>query len=194
VVVVFEGCDAAGKGGTIRRVTGALDARSYRIVPIAAPSQEERAYPYLWRFWRELPRHGQITIFDRSWYGRVMVERIEGFCSEYDWKRAYGEINDFEEQLHNAGVVVVKFWLQISKAEQLRRFRAREQTPFKRFKICSEDWRNRRKWDAYQIAVGDMVARTSTDIAPWTLVAAEDKSHARIQVLQTLCRRLGAAL
>jgi polyphosphate kinase 2 (PPK2 family) len=190
VVVVFEGCDAAGKGGTIRRVTSALDARAYRIVSISAPSLEEQAFPYLWRFWRELPKRGQITIFDRSWYGRVMVERIEGFCSELEWRRAYSEINDFEEQLQGAGVVVVKFWLQISKGEQLRRFRAREQTAFKRFKITPEDWRNRRKWHAYQTALGDMVARTSTDIAPWTLVAAEDKNHARIRVLQTLCRRL----
>lgn len=193
-VVVFEGCDAAGKGGAIRRITGALDARTYRIVPIAAPTDEERAQPYLWRFWRQLPRCGQVTIFDRSWYGRVLVERIEGFCSADDWMRAYGEINDFEAQLHEAGAVIVKFWLQISKAEQLRRFRARATTAFKRFKITPEDWRNRRKWDAYQLAVADMVTRTSTDIAPWTLVEADDKNYARIKILRTLCERIEAAL
>lgn len=194
VVVVFEGCDAAGKGGAIRRITGALDARAYRIVPIAAPSEEERAQPYLWRFWRQLPRRGEITIFDRSWYGRVLVERVEGFCSEFDWKRAYSEINDFEEQLHEGGAVVVKFWLQISKQEQLRRFKDREVTPFKRFKITEEDWRNRRKWNQYRTAVCDLVARTSTDIAPWTLVEAEDKNYARIKVLRTLCKSVEAAL
>ena len=194
VVAVFEGCDAGGKGGTIRRITSALDARAYRIVPIAAPTDEERAQPYLWRFWRCLPGRGKVTIFDRSWYGRVLVERVEGFCSEADWMRAYGEINDFEEQLHSSGTVVVKFWLQISKAEQLRRFRVREQTSFKHFKITEEDWRNRRKWEAYQVAVADMVVRTSTDIAPWTLVEAEDKSYARIKVLKTLCERIEEAL
>src|SRR5215207_1420549 len=169
VIAVFEGWDAAGKGGCIRRVIGGLDPRQYHIVPTAAPSDEERAQPYLWRFWRNIPRHGLVTIFDRSWYGRVLVERVEGFCSEADWRRAYGEINDFEEQLIRNGSVVVKFWLNISKDEQLRRFKEREQTGFKRFKITEEDWRNRNEWETYERAVCDMVDRTSTEIAPWTL-------------------------
>ncbi len=194
VIVMFEGNDAAGKGGGIRRVTSALEARVYNIIPIAAPTDEERAQPYLWRFWRHLPRRGQLTIFDRSWYGRVLVERIEGYCSEADWMRAYGEINDFEEQMAEHGVVVVKFWLSISNEEQLRRFKEREDTPFKRFKITEEDWRNREKWGDYERAVCDMVERTSTDIAPWTLVEANDKLFARIKILKTLCNRVEAAL
>ena len=157
---MFEGADAAGKGSAIRRVTGALDARQYLLVPIGAPTDEERAHPYLWRFWRHVPRRGGITIFDRSWYGRVLVERIEGFCTVADWPRAYDEINDFEEDLADAGIIVAKFWLQISKAEQLARFKAREQTSFKRFKITQEDWRNRKKWADYERAVADMVDRT----------------------------------
>ncbi|WP_305042090.1 polyphosphate:AMP phosphotransferase, partial [Geoalkalibacter sp.] len=189
LVLVFEGFDAAGKGGTIRRITAALDARQYRIVPIAAPSDEERAQPYLWRFWRHLPRLGRVVIFDRSWYGRVLVERVEGFCTEADWLRAYGEINDFEEQLVRGGAIVAKFFLTIDKDEQLRRFQAREQTGFKRFKITDDDWRNREKWEAYEQAVCDLVDRTSSDIAPWTLVEANDKRHARIKVLKTLCKR-----
>lgn len=187
VVAVFEGFDAAGKGGAIRRITGALDARYYRVIPIAAPSDEERAQPYLWRFWRNLPRRGHFAIFDRSWYGRVLVERVEGFCSHEDWMRAYGEINDFEEQLIDNGTLVFKFWLQISREEQLRRFREREQTSFKRFKITPEDWRNREKWDEYEGAACDMIDRTSTEIAPWTLVEADNKQYARIKVLKTLC-------
>jgi polyphosphate:AMP phosphotransferase len=194
VMLVFEGADAAGKGGAIRRITGALDARLYRVVPIAAPTEEERAQPYLWRFWRNVPRRGRIAIFDRSWYGRVLVERVEGFCTEAAYMRAYGEINDFEEQLAAHGVVVHKFWLQISKEEQLRRFEEREATGFKRFKITTEDWRNRDKWDSYHAAVCDMIDRTSTDIAPWTLVEANDKRFARVKILQTIVRRLGAAL
>ncbi len=190
VVAVFEGADAAGKGGAIRRITGALDAREYRTVPIAAPTEEEREQPYLWRFWRHLPRKGKLAIFDRSWYGRVLVERVEGFASTADWMRAYTEINDFEEQLVRSRTVLVKFWLQVSQEEQLRRFKEREQTPFKRFKITAEDWRNREKWDAYQRAVCDMVDRTSTEIAPWTLVEAEDKYFARIKVLKTLCEAI----
>jgi polyphosphate:AMP phosphotransferase len=194
LVMVFEGVDAAGKGGTIRRVTGALDARQYVTVPVAAPTAEERAYPYLWRFWRHVPEQGGITIFDRSWYGRVLVERVEGYCSVYDWMRAYEEITQFEQLLAEGGAIVVKFWLQISKAEQLRRFRARQHSPFKRFKITPEDWRNRKKWDAYEQAVCDMVDRTSTETAPWTLVEAEDKSFARIKVLQTIVTRVQQAL
>ncbi|WP_100634465.1 polyphosphate:AMP phosphotransferase [Pseudomonas qingdaonensis] len=193
LVAVFEGNDAAGKGGAIRRVAAALDPRQYRIVPIAAPTEEERAQPYLWRFWRHIPARGKFTVFDRSWYGRVLVERIEGFCSQADWMRAYGEINDFEEQLHDAGVVVVKFWLSIDEQTQLERFQEREQIPFKRFKITEEDWRNRDKWDAYSEAVGDMVDRTSTEVAPWTLVEANDKRWARVKVLRTINEALEAA-
>jgi len=187
LVLVFEGSDAAGKGGAIRRLVSAIDARQYQIIPIAAPTSEERVQPYLWRFWRHLPRTGRVAIFDRSWYGRVLVERVEGFCSEADWLRAYAEINDFEHQLTNAGVVVVKFWLQISADEQLRRFQERQDTDFKRFKITDEDWRNREKWDAYVSAVCDMVDRTSTGLAPWTLVEANDKNFARVKVLKTIC-------
>ena len=194
VVCVFEGMDAAGKGGAIRRITGALDARRYQGIPIAAPSEEERAQPYLWRFWRHLPRRGRFAIFDRSWYGRVLVERVEGFCSEYDWMRAYSEINDFEEQMIRNRTVLVKFWLEISKEEQLKRFKEREKTSFKRFKITAEDWRNRKKWDAYHSAVCDMIDRTSTSIAPWTLIEANDKYHARIKVLRTLHKAIETAL
>ena len=194
LIAVFEGNDAAGKGGAIRRITGALDARWYDIVPVAAPNEEERAHTYLWRFWRNLPRRGRIVIFDRSWYGRVLVERVEGFCSEADWMRAYSEINDFENQMHRNGTIVLKFWLAISAEEQLKRFKEREKTRFKRFKITPEDWRNRDKWDEYEMAVCDMVDRTSTEIAPWTLVEANDKYFARIKVMRTLCDRLEAEL
>ncbi|HEY2774292.1 MAG TPA: polyphosphate:AMP phosphotransferase [Candidatus Binatia bacterium] len=190
VVAVFEGNDAAGKGGAIRRVTAAIDARRIRPVPVAAPTDEERAQPYLWRFWRQLPHRGRIAIFDRSWYGRVLVERVEGFCPEEAWMRAYGEINDFEVALVSARTVLVKFWLAISKEEQLRRFQEREEIPHKRFKITDEDWRNREKWDAYEQSVCDMVDRTSTEEAPWTLVEADNKLHARIKVLKTLCRAI----
>jgi polyphosphate:AMP phosphotransferase len=194
LVLVFEGSDAAGKGGSIRRVAASLDARQYQIIPIAAPTEEERAQPYLWRFWRHVPRTGRVAVFDRSWYGRVLVERVEGFCSEADWLRAYAEINDFEHQLAAAGVVVVKFWLQISADEQLRRFKEREDTDFKRFKITDEDWRNRERWDDYVSAACDMVDRCSTGSAPWTLVEANDKNYARAKVLRTICERLEKAL
>ena len=194
LVLVFEGADAAGKGGAIRRVTAALDARQYVTVPIAAPTDEERAQPYLWRFWRQAPPRGGIVIFDRSWYGRVLVERVEGLCSVTDWMRAYDEINQFEEQLVSAGAIVVKFWLQISRAEQLRRFQARAKTPFKRFKITADDWRNRKRWKDYEVAICDIVDRTSTEIAPWMLVEAEDKQYARAKILKTIAKRLEAAL
>ncbi|HZV02258.1 MAG TPA: polyphosphate:AMP phosphotransferase [Planctomycetota bacterium] len=194
VIAAFEGSDAAGKGGAIRRLAATLDARQYSIVPIAAPTEEERAQPYLWRFWRHIPGKGRFTIYDRSWYGRVLVERVEGFCGEADWRRAYEEINDFEEQLVRNGAVVSKFWLQIDKETQLARFQEREQTGFKHYKITAEDWRNRDKWDAYEVAVGEMVDRTSTEIAPWTLVEANDKHYARVKVLETLADRLEAAL
>lgn len=190
VIAVFEGNDAAGKGGSIRRITGALDARYYQVIPIAAPTEEERAQPYLWRFWRHLPRKGRVTIFDRSWYGRVLVERVEGFCSEADWMRAYSEINDFEAQMVRHHLLVVKFWLAITKDEQLRRFEDRQKTGFKTFKITDEDWRNREKWELYEQAVCDMVDRTSTLLAPWTMVEANDKNFARVKVLKTLCDRI----
>jgi polyphosphate kinase 2 (PPK2 family) len=193
-IAVFEGWDAAGKGGAIRRVTGALDARDYRVIPIAAPTDEEKAQHYLWRFWRHLPGRGSMSIYDRSWYGRVLVERVEGFCGEADWQRAYNEINDFEEQLDEHGTVLAKFWLQIDAGEQLKRFKERERTEFKRYKITAEDYRNRSKWPEYTLAVHDMVERTSTDIAPWQLVAANDKHAARLDVLSHLCDRIERAL
>ncbi len=194
LVCAFEGADAAGKGGAIRRITAAMDARDYQIIPVAAPTEEERAQPYLWRFWRHIPRNGRVAIFDRTWYGRVLVERVEGFCAEADWLRAYTEINDFEHDLADAGVIVCKFWLQISQEEQLKRFKEREKIEFKRFKITEEDWRNREKWDAYQQAICDMVDRTSTGTAPWTLVEANDKGYARVKILRTICERLEAEL
>jgi polyphosphate:AMP phosphotransferase len=194
VVAVFEGVDAAGKGGAIRRITQAVDARYYRIHPVAAPSEEERVQPYLWRFWRNVPGHGHLAIFDRSWYGRVLVERVEGFCSEADWSRAYAEINDFEEQLSEHGLVVVKFWLHIDQKQQLERFRERQATGFKRFKITAEDWRNRKKWKDYEVAACDMFDRTSTEIAPWTIVPANDKRTARLRVLTTLADRIEKAI
>ncbi|TVT82745.1 polyphosphate:AMP phosphotransferase [Pseudomonas sp. H3(2019)] len=193
LIAVFEGNDAAGKGGAIRRVAAALDPRQYSIVPIAAPTEDERAQPYLWRFWRQIPARGKFTVFDRSWYGRVLVERVEGFCSQADWLRAYSEINDFEEQISASGVIVVKFWLAIDKQTQLERFQEREAIPFKRFKITEDDWRNREKWDEYRTAVGDMVDRTSTEVSPWTLVEANDKRWARVKVLRTLNRALEEA-
>ncbi len=190
VIAMFEGNDAAGKGGAIRRITGALDARYYNVIPIAAPTEEERAQPYLWRFWRHIPRRGRFTIFDRSWYGRVLVERVEKLCSEANWMRAYGEINDFESQLVRHSIVLVKFWLTISREEQLKRFKEREAVAFKHFKITAEDWRNREKWDEYEAAVCDMMDRTSTAIAPWTLVEANDKYFASIKILKTLCEQI----
>jgi polyphosphate:AMP phosphotransferase len=190
VVMAFEGVDAAGKGGGIRRITQALDARNYRIQPVAAPTEDERAQPYLWRFWRNLPRRGKVMIFDRSWYGRVLVERVEGFCSEADWQRAYSEINDFEDQIVRSHCILLKFWLSISQEEQLRRFEGRQATPFKRFKITEEDWRNREKWPLYERAICDMLDRTSTEIAPWTLVESEDKNYGRIKILKTVVERL----
>ncbi len=194
LVGLFEGWDAAGKGGAIRRLTRALDARDYRVIPIAVPTDEERAHHYLWRFWRQLRRAGRVTIFDRSWYGRVLVERVEGFASEDDWRRAYAEINDFEQQLVEFGIVFVKFWLHITKEEQLRRFEQREQVPYKQWKITDEDWRNRERWDLYEAAVQDMVERTSTVEAPWTLVEANSKRYARLKVLRTVADALERAL
>jgi polyphosphate kinase 2 (PPK2 family) len=194
VVLVFEGWDAAGKGGVIRRLTKAVDAAHYRVVPIAAPTEEERAHHYLWRFWRRLPRVGHWMIFDRSWYGRVLVERLEGFASEEDWARAYGEINDFEELIVTRGTLLLKFWIHISPEEQLRRFKAREKVPFKKYKITAEDYRNRDRWNEYELAADEMVQRTSTRYARWHLIPGNDKRWARIQVLKTVCRELEKAL
>ncbi|MEM8814126.1 MAG: polyphosphate:AMP phosphotransferase [Pseudomonadota bacterium] len=194
LVAVFEGNDAAGKGGSIRRVVQALDPRMLDVVSIAAPSDEEKAQPYLWRFWRHVPARGGITIFDRSWYGRVLVERVEGFATQSDWMRAYEEIRTFEAELTEYGIIVVKFWLAIDQQEQLRRFKEREDVEYKRHKITEEDWRNRDKWDAYRDAVHEMVDRTSTRQAPWTLVEANDKRFARVKVISTLNDRLKALL
>lgn len=191
-LLVFEGWDAAGKGGAIRRVTAAMDSRHYRVIPIAAPTDEERAQHYLWRFWRHLPRGGRVTVFDRSWYGRVLVERIEGFATEDAWMRAYSEINAFEEQLVSHGYALCKFWIHITKEEQYRRFKDREQIAHKAWKLTDEDWRNRARWDAYELSVNDMVERTSTSIAPWTLVEGNDKNFARVKVARTVCERLKA--
>ena len=194
IVMVFEGMDAAGKGSTIRRITRAMDARFYHVVPIAAPSDEERAQPYLWRFWRHVPQKGQAVIFDRSWYGRVLVERVEKFCSADDWLRAYHEINEFEEQLTVGGAIVAKFWLAISPAEQLKRFKERAKTPHKQFKITDEDWRNRKKWPDYERAVADMIDRTSSDLAPWQVIASNDKPWARVETLKRLVETIENSL
>ncbi len=193
-ILVFEGWDAAGKGGSIRRITTALDARDYQVIQIAAPTDEEAAHNYLWRFWRHLPRAGRVTIFDRSWYGRVLVERIEGFARTREWQRAYAEINDFEAQLVESGIVLMKFWLHVTPDEQLQRFKEREQIAYKAWKLTEEDWRNREHWADYELAVNDLVERTSTRQAPWTLVEANDKRYARVEVLRTLCERLETAL
>lgn len=190
IVWVFEGWDAAGKGGAIRRLTSTIDARDYRVIPVAKPTDEEKHHHYLWRFWRHVPRAGRVTIYDRSWYGRVLVERIEGFCTEAEWRRAYEELNDFEAQLAAHGTIVLKFWLHLSRDEQLRRFRAREETPYKQHKINDEDWRNRRKWPAYEVAVGDMLALTDRPAAPWHVIPANDKRYARVEVLKLSTERI----
>ncbi|AOS46054.1 Thymidylate kinase [Lacunisphaera limnophila] len=194
IVMAFEGWDAAGKGGAIRRLTSAIDPRDYSVIPVAKPTEEEKHAHYLWRFWRDLPRNGRMTVFDRSWYGRVLVERIEGFCREDEWRRAYAEINDFERQLTDHGVILLKYWLHVSHAEQLRRFREREATPHKRHKLNAEDWRNRRQRAAYEVAVGDMLALTDPVNAPWQLVPADNKRYARLEVLRSASRQIEAAL
>jgi polyphosphate:AMP phosphotransferase len=193
-VAIFEGWDAAGKGGAIRRLTAPMDARLYRVISIAAPTDEERSHHYLWRFWRHLPRAGHVTVYDRSWYGRVLVERVEQFAQPHEWRRAYLEINQFEEALVDDGIILLKFWLHLSQEEQLRRFKEREQVPWKQHKLTEEDWRNRDKWDDYAAAVNDMIRHTSTEYAPWSLVAGNDKYHARVSVLDTVCRALERAL
>jgi polyphosphate:AMP phosphotransferase len=190
VVVVYEGWDAAGKGGNIKRLTQELDPRGYEVIPIAAPDATEKAHHYLWRFWCQLPKAGHMAIFDRSWYGRVLVERVEALATEAEWRRAYQEINEFERHLADSGVVIAKFWLHLSPEEQLRRFREREIVPYKRYKITADDWRNRAKWDDYRLAVIEMIERTSTSHAPWTVVEAEDKLWARIRTLDILVKAL----
>jgi polyphosphate kinase 2 (PPK2 family) len=190
VVMAFEGWDAGGKGGAIRRLTERIDPRGYVVYPIAAPKGDDAERHYLWRFWRRLPERGQIAIFDRTWYGRVLVERIEGFATEEEWRRAYQEINQFERELVDFGTVVLKFWLHISAEEQLARFQARENTPYKSWKLTDEDWRNREKWNLYAEAVEDMLQRTSTTYAPWTIVEANDKYFARVKVLRTVVETL----
>lgn len=186
VIILYEGWDAAGKGGNIKRLTEEMDPRGYEVIPVAAPSYIEKSHHYLWRFWKEVPKAGHIAIFDRSWYGRVMVERIEGFCSENEWKRAYREINEMESQLTNFGTAVIKFWMHIDKAEQLRRFEERKIDPRKQWKITDEDWRNRDKWDQYEEAVNEMLVKTDTYYAPWHIIESNDKYYARIKVLETV--------
>ena len=194
VLAVFEGWDAAGKGGVIKRVTETLEPRGYTVSSFAAPRGEEKTHHYLWRFWKTLPRAGHLGIFDRSYYGRVLVERLEGFCAESEWKRAFREINEFEAHQQSFGMAICKFWLHISKEEQLRRFKERERDPFRSWKLTPEDWRNRARWDEYAGAVEDMLARTSTPVAPWTVVPADDKYFARVTVLQTLVAAIERAV
>lgn len=193
-VIVLEGWDAGGKGGIIRRIIPALDARNYRVIPIAAPTDEERAHHYLWRFWRHIPRAGQVTIYDRSWYGRVLVERVERYATPDEWMRAYDEINDFEEQLTSHGTLILKFWLHIDQEEQLRRFKEREKISFKKYKLTEDDYRNRERWEDYEQAVNDMVERTSTEYAPWVMIEGNDKKFARIKAIRHYCQRLEQAL
>jgi len=186
MAICFEGWDAAGKGGAIRRLTASLDAREFDVVPIAAPTALEKSHHHLWRFWTTVPEKGHIAIFDRTWYGRVMVERIEGYCTESQWKRAYDEMNRFEEELVSHGMILCKFWLQIDSDTQLTRFRDRENTPDKQWKITDEDWRNREKWPRYEEAVNEMLQKTNTAFAPWTVVEANNKQFARLKVLETV--------
>ena len=190
VIMVFEGWDAAGKGGAIRRVTEKIDPRGFVVYSIAAPKGEDASHHYLWRFWRRLPEKGQIAIFDRSWYGRVMVERVEGFCTEEEWKRAYREINRFERQLTDFGTIIFKFWLHISPDEQLRRFESRQNDKLRSWKLTDEDWRNREKWREYETAVNEMLRKTSTITAPWTVVEGNSKLYARIKILKTIVAKL----
>ena len=186
VVLGFEGWDAGGKGGAIKRLTAKMDARGYTVNPTASPNDIEKAHHYLWRFWRAMPKAWHVAIFDRTWYGRVMVERIEGFCTKEEWQRAYKEINDMEKDLYDAGAIVIKFWMHIDKDEQERRFKERQQNPEKQWKITDEDWRNREKWEQYEDAVNEMLLRTSTDYAPWVVVEGNDKYYARVKVLKTV--------
>ncbi|HPO12873.1 MAG TPA: polyphosphate:AMP phosphotransferase [Candidatus Hydrogenedentes bacterium] len=186
VIIVYEGWDASGKGGNIKRLLRKLDPRGFEVIPFAAPQGEEKTHHYLWRFWRALPKAGHFALFDRSWYGRVLVERVEGFAKPNEWQRAYSEINEFEQQLAEAGAVIVKFWMHVTKDEQLRRFEDRQNTPHKEWKITDEDWRNREKWDQYWEAVSDMLDRTSTAHAPWTIIEGNDKCYARVKAIETV--------
>ncbi|OHD53067.1 MAG: polyphosphate:AMP phosphotransferase [Spirochaetes bacterium GWF1_41_5] len=190
VIIAYEGSDAAGKGGNIRRVTANLDPRGYEVIPIAAPNDIEKAHHYLWRFWKHIPKAGHIAIFDRTWYGRVLVERAEGFASDNEWQRAYREINEMEQHLCAFGAVLIKFWLQIDQEEQLLRFREREQNESKKWKITNEDWRNREKWNIYRQAVDEMLCRTSTASAPWVVVESNCKLYARIKTIETIIKRI----
>lgn len=194
VIITYEGWDAAGKGGNIKRITEALDPRGYEVHPIASPEPHEKARHYLWRFWTRLPKNGHIAIFDRTWYGRVMVERLEGFCSENDWRRAYNEINEFEKELKEWGAVIIKFWVQIDKDTQLERFEERQNTPEKQWKITEEDWRNREKWDDYEVAVDEMLQKTNTSFAPWHVLESVDKKYARIKALKIVIEEIQKAL
>lgn len=194
VIITYEGWDAAGKGGNIKRITGALDPRGFEVHPIASPEPHEKSRHYLWRFWTRLPKTGHIAIFDRTWYGRVMVERLEGFCSENDWKRAYNEINEFEKELSDWGAVIIKFWVQIDKDTQLQRFTDRQNNPEKRWKITDEDWRNREKWDLYEEAIDEMLQKTSTTYAPWHILESVDKKYARIKALKIIIEELEKVL
>ncbi|NNF16139.1 MAG: polyphosphate:AMP phosphotransferase [Gammaproteobacteria bacterium] len=193
-VLVFEGPDASGKGGAIRRAIWSLDARTSRVHQFAAPTEEERAHHYLWRFWRKLPQAGFVSVFDRSWYGRVLVERAEGYATEAEWRRAYNEINDFENQIVDHGILLLKFWLHIGEDEQLERFRKREKSPYKHWKLTEEDWRNRERWDEYEQFGHDVVQYTSTQKAPWIIVEGNDKLHARLKVIETISDHLAARL
>jgi len=193
-ILVFEGPDASGKGGIIRRLTSALDAPNYDVIAVAAPTDEEIRQHYLWRFWRYLPRAGYMTIFDRTWYGRVLVERVEGFASEDQWGQAYSEIIDFEKQLIEHGILLLKFWINVTKEEQLERFDARKRTPHKRWKLTDEDWRNRNNWEKYSVAAHDMIQKTSTAVAPWTIIEGNNKMYARARVMESVCGALEDAV
>lgn len=190
VIIAYEGWDAAGKGGNIKRIAGALDPRGYEVHPIASPEPHEKARHYLWRFWNRLPKTGHVAIYDRTWYGRVMVERLEGFCSENDWQRAYNEINEFEKELYDWGAVIIKFWVQIDNETQLARFTDRQNTPEKQWKITEEDWRNREKWDLYEDAVNEMLQKTNTSFAPWHVLESNDKKYARIKALKIVIHEI----
>ncbi len=190
VIIAYEGWDAAGKGGNIKRIAGALDPRGYEVHPIASPEPHEKARHYLWRFWNRLPKTGHVAIYDRTWYGRVMVERLEGFCSENDWQRAYNEINEFEKELYDWGAVIIKFWVQIDNETQLARFTDRQNTPEKQWKITEEDWRNREKWDLYEDAVNEMLRKTNTSFAPWHVLESNDKKYARIKALKIVIHEI----
>ena len=194
LIIAYEGWDAAGKGGNIKRIAGALDPRGYVVYPIASPEPHEKARHHLWRFWNRLPKTGHIAIYDRTWYGRVMVERLEGFCSENDWQRAYNEINEFEKELYDWGAVIIKFWIQIDSDTQLARFTDRQNTPEKRWKITDEDWRNREKWDLYEEAIDEMLEKTNTSFAPWYILESVDKKYARIKALEIVVESIKKAL